>query len=133
MIKALPSICVAVVVEDPSGNILLLRRAPESSYPGMWCLPGGRLEPGETLSEGCRRELLEETGLDASEFIFLCVTEVMGPPHLIGLVYRACGISGPLRNAEPYYHDCLGWYRRDNLPAPLMPGVIGWLESELPG
>ncbi|MGI0151360.1 MAG: NUDIX domain-containing protein [Thermoplasmata archaeon] len=45
-------------------QILLLHRSPRVSNPGAWDLPGGRLEPGESLSRGARREVREETGLD---------------------------------------------------------------------
>ncbi len=45
------------VVED--GRILLVRRADD----GSWCLPGGRLEAGESLRAGAAREFAEETGL----------------------------------------------------------------------
>ena len=53
--------CVgAVVVHD--GRLLLVRRGNEPGR-GLWSVPGGRLEPGETVAEGCSREVLEETGL----------------------------------------------------------------------
>ncbi|MGI0151527.1 MAG: NUDIX domain-containing protein [Thermoplasmata archaeon] len=45
-------------------QILLLHRSPRASNPGAWDLPGGRLEPGESLSRGARREVREATGLD---------------------------------------------------------------------
>jgi 8-oxo-dGTP diphosphatase len=50
----------AVVVED--GRVLLIRRGHEPMK-GEWSLPGGALEVGETLLDGVRREVLEETGL----------------------------------------------------------------------
>ncbi|MGA7607636.1 MAG: NUDIX domain-containing protein, partial [Anaerolineales bacterium] len=31
---------------------------------GLWCLPGGKMESGETLQECCQREVMEETGLE---------------------------------------------------------------------
>lgn len=53
--------CVAaVVVHD--GRLLLVRRGREPGR-GLWSVPGGRLELGETLAEGCAREVLEETGV----------------------------------------------------------------------
>ena len=48
--------CRGIVVQD--GN-LLVSREEISDY---WMLPGGGLENGETLSECCAREVLEETG-----------------------------------------------------------------------
>lgn len=49
----------AVVFDGGRGRILLTRRADN----GRWCLPGGHVDPGETVAESCAREVLEETGL----------------------------------------------------------------------
>jgi 8-oxo-dGTP diphosphatase len=124
-----PAVCVAVVVRDHEGRVLLLRRSATRTWPGTWCLPGGRLESGETLEGCCQRELFEETGLVAGRFKFSVVTEVAGPPHLIGLVYRAFGVVGTAANAEPHAHDAIGWLGPDSPLSPLMPGVVAWLES----
>ncbi len=50
-----------VVIRDD--RVLLIRRGTEP-LKGAWSIPGGTLELGETLVEGVRRELREETGLD---------------------------------------------------------------------
>jgi len=50
-----------VVIDD--GAVLLVRRAFPPRQ-GEWSLPGGRLELGESLTEGVAREVREETGLD---------------------------------------------------------------------
>lgn len=52
--------CV-IVIKD--GRILLQLRADN----GLWGLPGGSLEPGESMEAVARRELYEETGLTAKE------------------------------------------------------------------
>jgi ADP-ribose pyrophosphatase YjhB (NUDIX family) len=51
--------CSAVLFDAAREKILLTRRADN----GLWCLPGGMIEAGESVSEGCAREVLEETGL----------------------------------------------------------------------
>lgn len=51
---------VSAVIFDAAGRVLLTRRTDN----GLWCLPGGALETGESVSEALRREVLEETGLD---------------------------------------------------------------------
>lgn len=50
----------AVMVKD--GMILLIKRGNEPSK-GKWSVPGGSVEPGETLVEAVKREVREETGL----------------------------------------------------------------------
>lgn len=50
-----------VVVSN--GRALLIRRGSPPLV-GQWSIPGGALEAGETLTEGVRRELLEETGIE---------------------------------------------------------------------
>lgn len=53
--------CVGGIVVD-TGRVLLVQRGQQPSL-GLWSIPGGRLEPGESLEAGCAREVLEETGL----------------------------------------------------------------------
>ena len=54
--------CVGAVVKDAHGRLLLIKRGHEPGA-GLWSLPGGRIEPGETDAEALVREMLEETGL----------------------------------------------------------------------
>jgi 8-oxo-dGTP pyrophosphatase MutT (NUDIX family) len=50
----------ALILDTAGERVLLTRRADN----GRWCLPGGRLDPGESVAEACVREVLEETGLE---------------------------------------------------------------------
>src|SRR3954452_19239223 len=54
--------CVGAVVRDSAGLLLLIRRANDPGR-GLWSLPGGRVEPGETDEQAVVREVAEETGL----------------------------------------------------------------------
>lgn len=53
----------SAVIFDPSRRKILLTRRTDN---GQWCLPGGRMEPGESITETCSREIWEETGLRVS-------------------------------------------------------------------
>jgi 8-oxo-dGTP diphosphatase len=56
-----PQSAVGAIVSR-SGRVLLVRRAHPPSQ-GLWAIPGGRIELGETLQEAAEREIKEETGL----------------------------------------------------------------------
>ena len=51
--------CSAIIFDEGREKVLLTRRTDN----GQWCLPGGRVEAGESVSEACAREVWEETGL----------------------------------------------------------------------
>ena len=80
--------CVGAVVTDEQGRLLLIKRGHEPGA-GLWSIPGGRIEPGETDAEALVREMFEETGL---------VVEV-GP--LIGRAQRP-GLAGAVIDIADY-------------------------------
>jgi 8-oxo-dGTP diphosphatase len=80
--------CVGAVVKDGQGRLLLIKRGHEPSA-GLWSLPGGRIEPGETDAEALVREMLEETGLKVA------------PGRLLGSVKRP-GLDGDVIDIRDY-------------------------------
>ena len=61
---------VRIVLISPAGRVLLIRYEDlrTATAPIYWLTPGGGVDPGETLIEAARRELLEETGVADAEF-----------------------------------------------------------------
>jgi len=69
-----PSIGVGGIVFNDQGQILLIKRN-QSPASGLWSIPGGKLEPGESLVEACQREIKEETGLKVEAISIVAVVE----------------------------------------------------------
>jgi 8-oxo-dGTP diphosphatase len=80
--------CVGAVITDQSGRLLLILRGHEPGL-GLWSIPGGRVEPGETDAQAVVREVLEETGLQVT----------CGP--LLGSVVRP-GLNGAVIDIRDY-------------------------------
>jgi ADP-ribose pyrophosphatase YjhB (NUDIX family) len=57
-----PVVAVGGVVIGAGPRVLLVRRG-KPPMEGVWSLPGGRLEGGETIAHAVEREVLEETGI----------------------------------------------------------------------
>lgn len=58
------------LIENSRGELLVVRRALPPAQ-GTLDLPGGFVDPGETLADGCRREVREETGLEVTSLELL--------------------------------------------------------------
>jgi 8-oxo-dGTP diphosphatase len=74
--------CVGAVIKDPGGRLLLVRRGHEPGA-GLWSLPGGHVEPGETDEQAVAREVLEETGLRVACGRLLGTVALPGPDGTI--------------------------------------------------
>lgn len=61
------AVAIAIVADDDGPGVLLTRRAAGMrAHAGQWALPGGRVDPGESVVETALREMHEELGLVAS-------------------------------------------------------------------
>ena len=66
MRTTVPTVIVAAAVLIESGRVLLTQRKAGTHLAGAWEFPGGKVEPGEDPRDALRRELREETGIDAT-------------------------------------------------------------------
>ena len=68
-----------VVVLNESREVLLIKRAYEP-FEGMWAMPGGHVDEGETAVQAAVRELAEETGIvaDGRELLFAALADAPG-------------------------------------------------------
>jgi ADP-ribose pyrophosphatase YjhB (NUDIX family) len=123
------------VIKDRGNRLLLIKRGHEPGA-GLWSLPGGRIEPGETDEEAVVREILEETGLRVECRDLLGTVEL---PGLGGAVievsdYRAVVTGGDLAPGDDA--EDARWVGAAELDAlPLTSGLAGYLAAwdALPG
>lgn len=140
---------VGVVVER-DGALLLVRHEKPGREP-YWVLPGGRLEPGETIPECAERELMEETGLEGSFSGVLYVSEFLAENrHTVDVTARAEVAGGEAKlgsdpeveeDSEPTLRE-LRWVETGELgeisllPPPIRKRIIadaaqGWPSGEV--
>lgn len=86
--------CAGAVVHDGAGRLLVVRRGREPGR-GLWSLPGGRCEPGETATAAVVREVREETGLDVVAGRLVGRVERAGPGGSVYVIDDvACTVTG---------------------------------------
>jgi ADP-ribose pyrophosphatase YjhB (NUDIX family) len=94
--------CVGAVVHDAAGRLLLVRRGHAPST-GLWSVPGGRLEPGESEAQAVVRETAEETGLRVRPDRVLGVVRIPGDGVVFTVTDWACTLLD--REQQPVAGD----------------------------
>ncbi|WP_442498521.1 NUDIX hydrolase [Methylobacter sp. sgz302048] len=70
----IPAIGVGGIIFNRQNQVLLIKRNQPPAM-GLWSIPGGKLEAGESLTEACKREIKEETGLETDIKNIVAVVE----------------------------------------------------------
>ena len=98
-----------------NGKILLLRRSILDSNPSQWSLPGGHVDSGEDFNEAAKRELREETNLDADE----CTLVFVKDKPEVEVHYFLCNVSNQdlmmLDNNEHYNYKWCNYQEWNDL------------------
>ena len=127
---------VAVIIMDEKGRVLLQKRADV----GLWGIPSGHVEPGETVSEAAIREIKEETSLDIRIKKLIGVysepdSQIFTYPsgktvHFITTYFLAEIIGGELRCNSPESIE-IQFFEPNTLPKDLLKMHPCWLRDAL--
>lgn len=121
-----PKVGVIAIVWHQQQVLLVKRKfAPHA---GHWGFPGGKLEWGETMSEGAARELLEETGIHAGMQAPFACYDVLANDEQGELAhhYVMVAVSGHYQSGQAQAADdaeAVGWFSPEALPSPLCPDL----------
>ena len=118
------------IIYDEEKRLILFEKRTDN---GMWCVPGGALELGETLEEALSREVKEETSLDIWDPVLY---DVKASVHMIypnkdevyytDVLYIVTKFKGELKHDEESKE--LRWFPIDSLPENIMPTQTEYLE-----
>lgn len=124
----------SVVLTRPDGRVLLMERADT----GGWGLPGGFMEPGESMEDTARREVFEELGVRIGKLTLLGV--FAGPEyyyryphgdevHNVTAAYAADWPAAATVVLDPEEARTVAFYELDDLPPDVISPERPILES----
>ena len=124
---------VATVVAEIETERVLLVAHQFHNQALAWLLPGGGVELGETLVEAAKREIHEETGLEAEIERLLFWREFFDWRYTLELIFLARPTGGALRvGCDPEFDSDdqviqdVKWFNVDELSElPIVPAVLG--------
>ncbi|MCL5435541.1 MAG: NUDIX domain-containing protein [Patescibacteria group bacterium] len=110
-----------------AGKVLLGRRHSDPRKAGsalhgegQWCMPGGKLDFGESLENGAKREVKEETGVELLAVEPMCINNDRAEDaHFITFGMKALEWKGEPQVLEPDTMTEWRWFPLAELPAPL--------------
>jgi 8-oxo-dGTP diphosphatase len=113
---------VGAVIEDGAGRILLVKHVPERGgfWQGKWICPGGRLELGESIEDGIKREVREETQLEIDlvaplhPFDTVVMSNNKVTLHVVYIDYLARLVGGKLKVGSDVGEAI--WVEKERIP-----------------
>jgi 8-oxo-dGTP diphosphatase len=115
---------VACALIERDGLVLVAQRSAAMSLPLKWEFPGGKIDPGESLQDCLRREIVEELGIQVKVGDTLSATTHSYPTFTVTLHPFVCTVeSGAIVLHE---HAAIAW-----LPASRLH-TLDWAEADLP-
>jgi ADP-ribose pyrophosphatase YjhB (NUDIX family) len=117
-----------VVITNAKGQLLLFKR----SESGVWSIPGGHMDIGESLEETAIRETFEETGLTLYQLELICVVSGKNScienddgtkTYYVTAIFKCNEFSGSLQGSSE--GEEVDFFDVDNLPSPVSTSARG--------
>lgn len=137
--KTLLQVGASVIVEDKEGRILLQKRSDNK----CWGYPGGSVELDEKVEDAAKRELYEETGLNANSLELFDIFSGKDTHYIypngdevsnIDIVYICKNYSGELKRQEDEVEE-LKFFDAEKVPKEISPplkiALSKWIEKKL--
>jgi|SRR3989344_4019582 len=130
MAETAPRITSAVLVES-QGKFLLGKRNKKNAH-GLWVIPGGGVDYGETIQEAAIREIKEETNLDIEIVKFLTHKEVIYlPEDYHRVIFFHLGKPKHLNFKASDDLSEIGFFSMDEIKKMNLVSSAEWLFKEL--
>jgi len=121
---------VTAAVIQSNGKVLIALRPPQGLLGGLWEFPGGKVEAGESLEDGLRREILEELGVTVAVGEPLGVYKHAYTHFKVRLHAFYCTL--PAANSpQPLHHSALAWVSPPELTTYPMGKIDRMISQDL--
>lgn len=119
------SVSQKIFLKNAEGKFLaLLRSATDTNRPHKWDLPGGNIEDGENLRESIKREILEEVGIDFSDFTILDAVSDTSKTGRYSIQIAYLGNVGDVEIKLSHEHESYQWVTKEEFLALESSGKI---------
>jgi 8-oxo-dGTP diphosphatase len=127
--ETVPALVVGVaIVRD--GRLLIARRTGPADLTGRWELPGGKVEPGESVEHGAVREIAEELGSA------ITMTAHLPDRYRLNERFDMVVVRADIDpSAEPIptgSHDAVAWLNEVELESAIIDPVFPWVPADVP-
>jgi mutator protein MutT len=93
-------VAVRAIICDENNRVLIIKRSNTQYGNNKWCLPGGKVDYGVSVTENIANEIAEETSLRHISSTFLYYLDTLPSPetdlHYVSLVFK-CEVSGEIK------------------------------------
>lgn len=124
-----------ILISD--GHVLLGQRMNTGFADGWWHVPGGHLDPGESLPAGAAREANEELGIEIAreDLSFVHLNHHLDADGIarVGVFFTATRWTDEPVNAEPHKCSKVAWFRLDDLPVETVDYAVAAIRHHQQG